>query len=83
MGMMRKSFVYTANTKGMMSKNATRVCGRNKSRETRRRKVHGRFAQECRLNGASMGQVKAKSLKDGTVEMKSFLFQWVKVPQTR
>jgi hypothetical protein len=61
MDMMRKTFVYFASTRGTMSRNATRVCGRNKSREKRRNVMAA--LGEHRMNGARMGRVNVKGLQ--------------------
>src|SRR5271170_4798963 len=58
MDMMGKSFVYFASTGGTMSRNATRVCGRNKSREKRRNVMAA--LGEHRMSGARMGKVNVK-----------------------
>jgi hypothetical protein len=64
----RKSLVYSADTKGRISKNAPRVCGTSKSRK------NVTTVPSWQMNGTSMGKanVKGVSLYHGTIEMRRF-----------
>jgi hypothetical protein len=82
---LRSGVAITARRRGISLLIVTNSCGKSKSLENlKRRTKRSILENKSQSSGFPPGQVNRGSLEHGIVELlRGFLFQWVKVPQTR
>src|ERR1700685_2210680 len=83
-GVLRSGVAITARGRGILLRIVTNSCGKSKSLETRRTRRRSILESQSQSSGFPLEKVNRGSLEHGMVELLTrFLFQWVRVPQTR